>query len=135
MSNNPDPLSVQVSMRVRVPKGTKVSKKALNEIYLQWVETGNLPQGIEIRGVFWKNPARRAPLDDWRYSSYSDLSTIIKPMNFRVKGELVTLEYKQMSLQQKAVARKKYGIEDTPRGDYEEARTTLQGALRFFRPF
>jgi hypothetical protein len=135
MSNTPDPLSVQVSLRVRVPKGTQITKKALNEIYLNWVETGNLPPNIEIRGVFWKNPARRAPLDDWRYSSYSDLSTIIKPLKFRVDGELVELTYGQMNSRQREIARRKYNIEDTPRGDHEEARDTLQGALRLFRPF
>src|SRR6185437_542409 len=135
MPSAPDPLSVQVSFKVRVPKGVRVSKKALNEIYLEWVETGNLPPNIEIRGIFWKNSARSAPLDDWRFSSHSDISTIInKPMAFYENGKQVMKTYKEMTSKQRVIARKKYGIEDTPRGDHEEARETLQGALRLFRP-
>ena len=135
MSNTPDPLSVQVSLRVLAPKGMTFTKNALNQIYLNWVETGNLPPNVKIRGVFWKNPARNPPLDDWRYSSHSDLSVIVQPMSFRVDGEDVVLEYKDMNARERAIARKKSGIEDTPRGDHEEARETLQGALRLFRPF
>ena len=118
----PDPLSVQVSIKTRLPKGFRVTKKVLNEAYLQWVETGELPPSMEIKGIFWKNSARRSPLDFWRYSSRSDLETVIP-------------NYKQMTPEEKRRARIKFQVESSPRGDHEEARMTLQGALRQFRPF
>ena len=130
-----DPLSVQVSLRVKVPKGTNVTKKALNQIYLSWVETGFLPNSVEIRGIFWQNPDRHTPLDDWRFSSGSDLSVIVKPMKFLEDGKEVLKTYSHMTAAQKRIARKKYKIEGKPRGDHEEARLTLQGALRLFQPF
>jgi hypothetical protein len=120
--SKPDPLSVQISFKVRVPKGTAITKKVLHEIYLNWIETGDLPQGIEIRGIFWKNPDRKSPLDDWRYSQDSDLSVLIKG-------------YKELDSKEKRLARIRKGVESTPRGDHDEARTTLSGALRFINPF
>lgn len=122
MPSKPDALSVQVSFKVRVPKGTSITKKVLNQIYLNWVETGELPKNIEIRGIFWKNPDRNPPLDNWRYSSGSDLSVMIK-------------DYKNLDSREKTRARIRKSIESTSRGTHEDARTTLQGALRQFRPF
>jgi hypothetical protein len=117
-----DPLSVQVSFRVRKPKGVELSRSALNDIYLEWVKTGDLPPNIEIRGIFWKNSARHGKLNYWRYSKNSDLSVMIK-------------DWKNMTSLQKSGARERYKIEDSPRGDHELARETLQGALATFRPF
>ena len=122
MSKNPDALSVQFSFKVRVPKGVSITKKVLNEIYLEWVETGILPKGIEIRGMFWKNPDRHPPLDDWRYSAGSSLSVLIPG-------------YNKMDSREKTRARIRKGIESTSRGSHEDARITLQGALRQFKPF
>jgi len=125
MSKNrkPDPVSVQVSLAVRVPKGTAVSKKALNDAYLQWIETGNLPPGISIRGIFWRNPARKGALSEWRWSSGSRKDALIP-------------NYYRMTIEEKAAARAAIGgIEDSPRGDHDEARSTLSEALRLFRPF
>lgn len=120
--SKPDPLSVQVSIKLRLPKGFRITKKVLNDAYLQWVETGELPPSMEIRGIFWKNGARRSLLDFWRYSSHSDLETIIP-------------NYKEMTKEERRKARLKYHVENEPRGDHEEARETLQGALRQFKPF
>lgn len=117
-----DPLSVQVAFKVLKPKGVDISRKALNELYLHWVETGELPRNITIRGIFWKNSNRREPLNFWRYSSYSDISVLVK-------------DWENLTPQQKKEIRKKRGIESEPRGHHEEARTTLQNALRTFRPF
>lgn len=126
-----DPLSVQVSFRVKKPKGVEISRKALNEIYLQWVEDGILPPNIEIRGIFWKNSARHGKLNHWRYSAYSDQSVIAKGLT--VQGKFIP--YKQLTPKQKETARERFQLEHSPRGDHEEARTTLQNALRTFRPF
>lgn len=104
----PDPLSVQVSFRVKVRKGVQVSKFALNQAYLQWVETGNLPPNIEIRGIFWRNPARKGSLADWRYSAGSDISAL------KTHGA---------------------GVESSARGDHEDARSTLGRALSGLTPF
>ena len=122
-----DPLSLQVSIKVTKPKGLELSKKFLNEAYLHWVKEGEFPQfpgkmSMEIRGIFWKNSARKGKLNYWRWSSHSDLSVLIPG-------------YKQMTPEQKQRARERNGVESEPRGDHEEARTTLQGALAYFRPF
>jgi len=121
-NKKPDPLSVQISFRVRVPKGTGVTKQALEEIYQNWIETGELPPGIEIRGIFWKNSARHGKLSDWRYSSGSDLSVIIPG-------------WKNMTPEEKRRVRVMEGVENSPRGDHDEARSTLKEALRRLRPF
>lgn len=125
MSN--DPLSVQVSIKVTKPKGLELSKKFLNECYLYWVKNGEFPDfpgrmSMEIRGIFWKNSARKGKLNYWRYSSHSDLSVLIPGWG-------------KMSAAQKEGARERYGVESSPRGNHEEARETLQGALATFRPF
>lgn len=122
-----DPLSVQVSIKVIKPKGLELSKKFLNNAYLHWVEEGEFPQfpgkmSMEIRGIFWKNSARKGKLNYWRYSSHSDLGVMIP-------------KWKEMTPLEKERARERNGIEREPRGDHEEARITLQGALRTFRPF
>lgn len=104
----PDPLSVQVYFRVRVPRGSQVTRKALNEIYLDWIRSGELPPGIEIRGIFWRNPARHGELADWRFSKGSD-TDVLKPHGA--------------------------GVELSPRGSHEDARETLRGALLKLRPF
>lgn len=122
-----DPLSVQVSIKVIKPKGLELTRKFLNDSYLYWVENGVFPEfpgkmRMEIRGIFWKNSARKGKLNYWRYSSHSDLAVMVKGWD-------------KMTPEQKKKARERYGIEDSPRGDHEEARTTLQGALATFRPF
>jgi hypothetical protein len=121
-NKNPDPLSVQVSFRVRVPKGTAVSKRGLNAVYENWIDTGELPHSVEIRGIFWKNPTRNGKLADWRWSAGSDLGVLIPG-------------YDRMTPQEKAKARHAKGVESSPRGDHEEARDTLGGALRQLHPF
>ena len=122
-----DPLSVQVSIKVIKPKGLELTRKFLNDSYLYWVENGVFPDfpgkmSMEIRGIFWKNSARKGKLNYWRYSSHSDLAVMVKGWD-------------KMTPEQKKKARERYGIEDSSRGDHEEARTTLQGALATFRPF
>lgn len=103
--SKPDPLSVQVSIKARVPKGTKPGKRLLNEAFLQWVKTGDLPRGWEIRGIFWRNGARPGKLSYWRYA---------EPMTSAVYPT---------------------PIEDSPRGSIENARDSLKEALLTLRPF
>lgn len=133
MSNKIDPLSVQISFRVKKPKGTEISRKALNDLYLHWVETGELPRNMEIRGIFWKNSDRREPLNFWRYSKDSDLSVIIKNYKKPVANWDSLTEPEKAKI--KRELRQKRGVENEPRGDHELARETLQNALRTFRPF
>lgn len=108
-NRNPDPLSVQVSFKVRLPKNSAITKKALNDVYLHWVETGELPKGFEIRGIFWRNANRQGKGSYWRFSSGSDLSTLNR-QGISIDNESGT-------------------------GDHELARETLRGALLQLRPF
>lgn len=102
----PDPVDVQISFNVRLPKGARVTKDALNAVYKKWVDDGKLPKFMTIRGIFWRNPARKGALHDWRYSEGSDLS--LAPRG---------------------------GVESTPRGSHEDARITLNGFLQTLKPF
>lgn len=104
----PDPLSVQVSFRLKLPKDKHISKRALSHFYSEWVLTGKLPKWMEIHGIFWRNPARHGAYADWRYSDGSDLSAL------RDEGA---------------------GVESFPRGSHDDARVTLQAALPAANPF
>lgn len=108
-NKQPDPLSVQVAFRLRLPKNSGVIKEALNQAFLRWVDTGELPKSIEIRGIFWRNSARKGSGANWRFSSGSDLSAL--------KRKGVAVDFKSGT------------------GDHELARETLKGALRQLRPF
>lgn len=69
-----DELVVQVALRIKAPKGTRFSKKVLQEILDRIASGEDLPKTVEIRGIFWRNPNRRGKLSMWRYHKGADLT-------------------------------------------------------------
>lgn len=102
-----DPVEVQVSFKVRTPRGVRVTREVLDKVYERWLDTGDLPRSVDIRLIAWRNPSRLGSLSDWRWSEGSDVSGIDS-------GGA--------------------GIEQSPRGSHEDARYTLMGLLRETRP-
>jgi hypothetical protein len=97
----PDSLQVQVSLRIRVPRGVTVNPKVLPKIIDALVHHEELPPNVEVRGVFWRNPQRRGSLSHWRYHEGADLSA----------------------------APTSAPLESSPRGSLSQAIDTLGGAL------
>lgn len=118
-NRKPDPAEVQFSWKVDLPPGAKIRKQVLKQAldYLQ--DNGRPPRGFEIRGIFWRNPARRGKLADWRWSAGSDLSVLIPG-------------YDKMTVKERAAARESYGVESSPRFGHGEAVDSLSGLLRGF---
>jgi hypothetical protein len=86
MSN--DKLMVQVSLNVKLPKGVKITKKALQEILQRLVDKKPIPKNVEVRGIFWRNPNRSGHLGEWRYHEGADLSSAPSPIESRPRGSL-----------------------------------------------
>jgi hypothetical protein len=83
-----DKLMVQVALKVKVPEGVKVTKKALEEIVQRLIDHKPIPKNVEVRGIFWRNPTRRGALGDWRYHEGADLSVAPTPIESSPRGSL-----------------------------------------------
>jgi hypothetical protein len=63
-----DPVEVQLSVRARVPKGTRVTRTLLDEVVDRWAH-GRPVRGFEVQVVRWRNSARQRPQDRaWRHA-------------------------------------------------------------------
>jgi hypothetical protein len=85
---NQDKLMVQVALKVRVPEGVKITKKALSEILQRLIDHKPIPKNVEVRGIFWRNPSRSGSLGDWRYHVGADLSIAPRPLESSPRGSL-----------------------------------------------
>lgn len=83
-----DKLIVQVSFAIKAPKGTVITKKALNGLLDLVVAGKPLPRNVKVRGIFWRNPERRGTLSYWRYHSGADLSVAPTPIESTPRGSL-----------------------------------------------
>lgn len=80
---------MQVALKVKLPKGKKISKNALQEILDRMIAGDELPRNVEVRGIFWRNPNRTGSLGYWRYHSGADLSAKpAGPIESRPRGSL-----------------------------------------------
>lgn len=122
-NRKPDPLSMQVAIRARLPRGVTISRNALNEAFQNWVETGDLHPALVMNGIFWRNSERHGEMAYWRYSAGANLEALERD-GFLKRNRAGQLTLKGIPLDP-----------DSPRGDFEAARETLQGALRQFSPF
>jgi len=103
--SKPDPVNLQVFLRLRHKRGTPMpTRKQLNDWWLEWVRTGKLKHGLLIRGIFWQNPARHGRLREWRWHDGADLDVAPHP------------------------------LESSSRGSLEDARETLQELLQAVTP-
>lgn len=109
----PDPLQVQIALRIKAPKGSTISPRVLNQIIDKMVNNEPLPPTIEVRGVFWRNPNRRGSLAYWRYHYNADFTGLKNA----TKGLDGTWYIDGVP------------AESAPRGSLSEAIGTLAGAL------
>jgi len=70
----PDPLQVQVAVKIKAPPNTKIHPKVLQQILDRMANGESLPESVTVRGIFWRNPNRRGELSYWRYHEGADLS-------------------------------------------------------------
>lgn len=84
----PDALHVQVAFRIRAPKDAKISKRVFHELLQRVVDGKPLPRNVEIRGIFWRNPNRKSPLDKWRFHDGADLTIAPRPIESMPRGSL-----------------------------------------------
>jgi hypothetical protein len=97
----PDPLQVQVALRIKAPPGVAIKPQVLQQIIDRMVNNEPLPPTVEVRGIFWRNPNRKGSLSHWRYHTGADLS----------------------------IAPTSAPLESSPRGSLSDAIGTLGGAL------
>jgi hypothetical protein len=100
-NKRPDPLQIQIALKIKAPKGAKIHPRVLQQIIDKAVNGETLPPNVEFRGIFWRNPARSGSLSHWRYHEGADLN------------------YAPTSAP----------VESTPRGSLRDAVQTLGGAL------
>ena len=56
---SPRTAQFQISVRTRLPRGTKVSNKLATEIVREWIETGEAPKHWHISVVIWDGSRKR----------------------------------------------------------------------------
>lgn len=83
-----DKLVVQVSLKIKAPKGAEISKKALNQILDRIASGKRLPRNVKVAGIFWRNPNRRGSLGYWRWHTGADLSVAPSPRESSPRGNL-----------------------------------------------
>jgi hypothetical protein len=62
-----DPLDFQISVKVKLPRGFKLSAKVLTQAIRYRIEKGRSPRGMQLKIIRWRNPARKHTSPDWRY--------------------------------------------------------------------
>lgn len=82
MPKEADRLMVQVSLKIKLPKGrdVKISRKALQGILDLMVAGKPLPKNVEVRGIFWRNPNRKGAHGAWRWHTGADMSVAPSPL-------------------------------------------------------
>lgn len=88
MAKRVDSLHVQVAFRIKAPEGAKISKRVFQQLLQRVIDNKPLPKNVEIRGIFWRNPDRRAPLNQWRWHDGADLSIAPRPRENLSRGSL-----------------------------------------------
>jgi hypothetical protein len=56
-----DPVRVQVAVRVKKPRGVKITKAFLKAAVQRYADTGRAPRGVQIVTIRWINPVRKDP--------------------------------------------------------------------------
>lgn len=97
-----DALQVQVALKIRAPRGTKIAKSALKDIMRKVLEGEKLPPNVKVDGIFWRNPNRSGQLSYWRYHEGANLRRL------KARGA---------------------GVESAPRGSLQDAIDTLSPFL------
>lgn len=59
MAKNSGLVSIQLDIRVRRSKGTKITRALLDQAVSMWADTGANPRGFQIRIIDWKHGYRK----------------------------------------------------------------------------
>lgn len=71
-----DPVNIQVNVRVKVPRGKKLGKRAIEEAVIRWAYSGKISKWVDVRAVHWLNPERRAAgLARWKVALARDVDS------------------------------------------------------------
>src|SRR5271169_6807998 len=76
-----DPLEIRFHLRVRKDIAKTLTAKRYNEVYQQWVLTGELPDGFQVPedAAEWRNAARPGAGADWRTGNNTDaVATLLR---------------------------------------------------------
>jgi hypothetical protein len=67
-----DPLEIQISVRMRLPKGTAPSQSLAHEFIQYRIDNGEDHPRATTKIVRWKNPSRKGTAGNWRQGNQSD---------------------------------------------------------------
>ena len=80
---------VQVALKMRLPKGAKVSDEVLQQILQRIAQNEPLPKVVTSYSIFWRNPNRKGSAGYWRYHQGADLTRAPKgPIQSAPRGSL-----------------------------------------------
>lgn len=69
--------SLQVSVRLKVPKGVQVAPKVIQEAIHKFTETGELPNGFEISMIVWHKEYANGRSKDYSYDSDGEFPAVL----------------------------------------------------------
>lgn len=75
MAGSRDPLEVQISIKLRLPKGVPpeaVTSRLIDELVAYRIEHGKDHPRAKTRIIQWRNPGRRGALRRWRTGNQED---------------------------------------------------------------
>ena len=64
-----DPVTVQISVKLKKPKGAKLAPEVLQQAVDYWAKHGESPRGMDVQVIRWRNPERSGKKGGWRYAS------------------------------------------------------------------
>lgn len=67
-----DPLAVQISVRLKLPRGKKPTRALVQEAIDYRIENDEDHPLAETKIIRWRNPSRRGKLASWRQGNQSD---------------------------------------------------------------
>lgn len=53
-----DAVSLQLEIKIRVPRGYRITQDLMDEVVRNWAEDGDAPDGIDIRIIDWKRSGK-----------------------------------------------------------------------------
>lgn len=83
-----DKLNIQVALKIKAPRGTRFSKKVLQQILDNLAANKPIPKSVEVLAISWQNPNRRGALAQWRWHTGADLRKVPTPRESSPRGSL-----------------------------------------------
>lgn len=74
-----DPLQVQISVRLKLPRGVKPTAALVNEAVRYRIENDEDHPFAKTRIIRWRNPARGGKKSKWRKGNQDDAWTTLAP--------------------------------------------------------